>query len=412
MTGAAAADRGDWRTLAPLALARLLRIIGPGQLELCEDAVSEALLDAHRQWTDGNVPTDPLGWVIAVARRRCIDLMRADRRRRDREERHHLLQRPLAHPAVPATDDGLLVLALCCHPDLPRSGQIALTLRAVAGLSSAQIANAYQVPEATIAQRITRAKRRLDEGGRRLPEPADLAERLDPMLTVLYVMLTESHHTTTGDPANAPDLAAEAIRLTRQLRAALPADTEVAGLLALMLLTQSRQGARIGLGGELIPLDEQNRTRWNGELRDEGLALLDRTVPGAVPGPYLVQACIAGLHAGAASTQDTDWAEIAALYRLLEQLTGHRNPNVELNRIVADAMVGDIPAALAQLDGLAARHPRLPRLAAVRAHLLERDGCHAVEAYREALRATRSVAERDYLLGRLRRLHAVDGSIV
>lgn len=410
MTGPQAAGAGDWRTLAPLVLARLLRAAGPGQLELCEDAVSEALLDAHRQWP-AEPPRDPLAWIVAVARRRYVDLVRADRRRRDREERLFRLEHPLVQAAVSAADDELLVLALCCHPELPRSGQVALALRAVAGLTTAQIANAYQVPEATVAQRITRAKRRLDEGGRRLPEPGSLAERLDAVMTVLYVMFTESHHTTSGAPAHAADLAAEAIRLGRALRAALPANTEVAGLLALMLLTQCRQAARIGSHGQLIALDEQDRGRWDPERRAEGLAVLDLVVPGAVPGPYLVQACIAGLHAAAPSTRDTDWVEIAALYRLLEQLTEHRNPNVELNRIVAEAMTGDIRAAFTALDDLGIRHPGLPRLSAVRAHLLERDGQPAIEAYRTALRASRSLAERDYLLGRLRRLHAEEGSI-
>ncbi len=303
MTGSV--PEGVWRELAPHALSRLVRTYGAAQFELCEDAVQEALLDAHRQWADG-APRDPEAWITTVARRRYIDRIRVEARRRAREERTALLEAPLADGRASA-DDTLLLLQLCCHPELPRSGQVALTLRAVSGLTTSQIANAYQLPEATIAQRITRAKQRLDRLGRAFPRPDRPEERLTAVLDVLYVMFTEAHHTTTGAPAQDADLAAESIHLARLVRDAVPESTEVAGLLALMLLTEARHPARVGPHGELVPLDEQDRGRWRRPLLDEGLALLDQVVTGAVPGPYLLQACIAGLHAAAPDTASTDW---------------------------------------------------------------------------------------------------------
>lgn len=398
-------DEGLWRELAPQTLARLVRIHGYDRFDLCEDAVQEALLDAHRQWAQ-QPPDDPQAWLVATARRRYVDRVRSDVRRRDREEREARLAAPLDGAAQQA-DDALLLLQLCCSPDLPRPQQVALTLRAVAGLSTAQIANAYQLPEATIAQRITRAKRRLAEGAA-LPRPAHDGERLGPVLDVLYVMSTEAHHTTTGAPARDADLAAEAIHLARLLRRALPGNTEVAGLLALVLLTEARHPARVGPGGRLVPLDEQDRTRWDGALVTEGLALLDAVTPGARPGPYLLQACIAGLHAAAPDTDSTDWTEIHLLYTLLERLTESRNPTITLNRIVAQAMVGGPDGALAALDELAAQHPRLARLDAVRAHLLERAGRRddAAGAYRRAIAATVNVGEQRHLRDRLGRLEA------
>ncbi|MGY1770829.1 RNA polymerase sigma factor [Blastococcus sp. SYSU D00813] len=396
-------DEGLWRELAPQTLARLVRTHGYGRFDLCEDAVQDALLDAHRQWAE-QPPADPQAWLFSTARRRYVDRVRSDVRRRDREEREARLAAPL-DGAAQQGDDALLLLQLCCSPDLPRPQQVALTLRAVAGLSTAQIANAYQLPEATIAQRITRAKRRLAGSGA-LPRPAEPGDRLGPVLDVLYVMSTEAHHTTTGAPARDADLAAEAVHLARLLRRALPDSTEAAGLLALMLLTEARHPARVGPGGRLVPLDEQDRTRWDGALVAEGLALLDAVTPGAAPGPYLLQACIAGLHATAPDTGSTDWAEIHLLYSLLERLTG--NPTVTLNRIVAQAMVGGPDGALQALDALAAQHPRLARLDAVRAHLLERTGrrAEAADAYRRAVAATVNVAEQRHLRDRLRRLDA------
>ena len=404
MTAEVLGDASVWRHLAPQTLARLLRRVGTHQFDLCEDAVQEALLDAHRQWPE-HPPDDAQGWLVAAAWRRYVDRVRADQRRRGREERVALLDARLSGRAD-AQDDALLVLQLCCHPGLSRAAQVALTLRAVAGLTTEQIANAYQVPTATIAQRITRAKRRIDELGGSFPPVAHQGDRLAPVLDVLYVMLTEAHHTATGAPPSNTDLAAEAIHLARLLRAATPDSTEAGGLLALMLLTEARHPARVGPGERLVPLDEQDRSLWDQEQVREGLALLDEITRGATPGPYLLQACIAGVHAGATSAATTDWQEIDVLYALLERATDGRNPTVSLNRVVAQAMTRDVETALAALDELASRHRDLPRLESVRAHLLERAGRHgeAAEAYRRAITSTVNVAEQRHLRDRLRRL--------
>lgn len=404
MSPAESDGEGRWRELARQALARLLRSYGSAGFDLCEDAVQEALLQAYRQWPS-RLPDDPLGWLTATARRRYVDLTRTDVRRRNRETRAALLQSPL-RPEVAERDDSLLVLQLCCHPELPRSGQVALTLRAVAGLTTAQIANVYQVPERTVAQRITRAKRRISELGRPLPPPDHAAERLTSVLDVLYVMFTEAHHTTAGEPPRDADLAAEAIHLARLLRRSVPDSTEVTGLLALMLLSEARHPARVGPDGLLRPLDEQDRSLWDRELIAEGIALVEQAVPGAEPGAYLIQACIAALHAEAPDTESTDWPEILALYRLLERVTDHRNPTIALNRIVAQAMVHGPATALAELETLATDHPGLPRLEAVRAHLQERADRpdEAAAAYRRAVAATINLAEQQHLRHRLRRI--------
>ncbi|MCR3718367.1 RNA polymerase, sigma subunit, ECF family [Prauserella flava] len=350
-----------------------------------------------------------MGWLTSTARRRYVDRVRSDARRRDREERTARLHPPV-HPEVAERDDSLLVLQLCCHPDLPPSGRVALTLRAVAGLSTTQIAGVYQLPERTIAQRITRAKRKLAAVGRALPRPEHAAERLTSVLDVLYVMFTEAHHTTGGSPPRDADLAAEAIRLARLLRRSLPDSAEVAGLLALMLLTEARQPARIGQDGGLRPLDEQDRSLWDRALIDEGTTLVEQTVPGVDPGPYLLQACIAAVHAEAPDTDRTDWDEILVLYRLLEAATAHANPTITLNRIIAQAMVQGDAVGLAGLDELEARRPGLPRVDAVRAHLLERSGRadEAVAAYRRAIAAADNLAEQRHLRDRVRRLVASD----
>jgi RNA polymerase sigma factor (sigma-70 family) len=413
MTPAATGGEDLLRDLAPQVLARLVRSHGTGQFDVCEDAVQDALLAAHTQWP-ADPPSDPLAWLVSVARRRYVDRVRADSRRHDREVREALLAEPLNVPltgidARPSpADDSLLLLELCCHPALPRPAQVALTLRAVAGLTTAQIANVHQLPEATVAQRITRAKRRLADLGGDLPRPVDAAERLGPVLDVLYTMLTEAHHTTSGTPARDTDLAAEAIHLAQLLHRALPDDPEVAGLLALMLLTESRGPARQAADGALVPLDEQDRTRWDRSLAREGIALVEATAPGAAPGPYLLQACIAALHAEAPDTASTDWAEILALYDVLQIVTGRGNPTIALNRIVAEAQVHGAGPALDSLERLEQAHPGLPRLDAVRAHLLERQGRapEAADAYRRAARATHNLAEQQYLLRRLRTLKA------
>lgn len=386
-------------------LGRLVRRYGIERLDMCEDAVQEALLDAHEAWEKGDRPADPVAWLLVVARRRYVDHVRADIRRRGREANQALLTHPLAEAAAPSRDDSLLLFTLCCHPELPRPMQVALTLRAVAGLTTEQIARAYQVPTPTIAQRITRAKHRLSALGRTFGAAASDPGRLDAVRNVLYLMFTEAHQTTSGEPVHDVDLAAETIRLVRLLHAEAPGHPETAGLLALMLLTEARQPARTTADGALVPLDRQDRSRWDRELIAEGLALVGATVPGARPGPYLLQACIAALHAEAPSTADTDWREILALYRALGEVAPG-NPAVTLNRAVAEAMVFGPEHALGTLDGLRAELPRNPQLFAVTARLLADTGRReeAADAYREAMKRTNSTAELRYFRARLHEL--------
>jgi predicted RNA polymerase sigma factor len=347
---------------------------------------------------------------VTVAGRRYVDRIRSEKRRRDRELTHVSLAHPLAQQAALAaplvTDDSVQIMRLCCHPALKPSAQIALTLRAVAGLTTAQIAHAYLLPEATVAARITRAKARIREAGAVFPAPTSAEDRITPVLTVLYLMFNEGHTASTGDSVHDVELSNEAIRLARLVCAELPEHAEAAGLLALMLLTDARRAARTSPSGALIPLDEQDRSLWNRTAIDEGVAILERTLPGREPSPYLLQASIAALHDEAPSTAETDWPQILILYRLLERETG--NPVVTLNRAVAEAMVHGPAAGLAIIERLSAGQlpADLHRLIAVRAHLLELAGDRqaALQAYRSAARATASIPERDYLLRRARAL--------
>ncbi|MFD6698179.1 MULTISPECIES: RNA polymerase sigma factor [unclassified Microbacterium] len=395
-----------WRSSAPQVLAALLRRYGAAQLDLCEDAVQEALLAAHQQWPAEGAPADAKGWLLTVARRRMIDRIRSEHQRRERENAYADAWRPLAEAEAAHADDSVEVLRLCCHPALTMPAQVALTLRAVAGLSTAQIARAHLLPEATIAQRISRAKARIRVAGAVFPEPSDPEDRLDPVLAVLYVMFTEGHTATEGADANDIRLSDEAIRLARMLHRERPEDVEVAGLLALMLLTDARRAARIGTRGELIPLDEQDRTRWDRDGIEEGTGILDAALAAGRHGPYSIQAAIAALHDDAPSTATTDWPQILALYRLLERETG--NPVATINRAVAQAMVHGPESGLAVIDGIADARVRgdRKRIASVRAHLLERAGRtqEAIGEYLEAARATLSVPERDYLRARAARL--------
>ena len=395
-----------WRGSAPQVLAALLRRYGAAQLDLCEDAVQEALLAAHQQWPAEGAPADAKGWLLTVARRRMIDRIRSEHQRRERENAYADAWRPLAEAEAAHADDSVEVLRLCCHPALTMPAQVALTLRAVAGLSTAQIARAHLLPEATIAQRISRAKARIRAAGAVFPEPSDPEDRLDPVLAVLYVMFTEGHTATEGADANDIRLSDEAIRLARMLHRERPEDVEVAGLLALMLLTDARRAARIGTRGELIPLDEQDRTRWDRDGIEEGTGILDAALAAGRHGPYSIQAAIAALHDDAPSTATTDWPQILALYRLLERETG--NPVATINRAVAQAMVHGPESGLAVIDGIADARVRgdRKRIASVRAHLLERAGRtqEAIGEYLEAARATLSVPERDYLRARAARL--------
>ena len=368
--------------------------------------MQEALLAAHRQWPADGVPDDVFAWLLTAARRRMIDRIRSDHHRRERERSYVELRHQLAGAAVAQTDDSVQLLRLCCHPALTRSAQVALTLRAVAGLTTAQIGRAYLLPEATVAQRISRAKARIRETGAGFPPPLGPGDRLDPVLDVISVMFTEGHTSSAGDDANDVRLSDEAMRLARLLRAELPDHVEVAGLLALMMLTDARRGARTDVNGALIPLDEQDRSLWDREAIREGTDILDTALAKGAPGPYSMQAAIAALHGAASSTETTDWPQILALYRLLEQTS--RNPIATLNRAVAEAMVHGPDTGLATVDALVDSRaiPDRKRLSSVRAHLLERAGrsTEAIDEYRDAARMTLSIPERDYLLARARRL--------
>ena len=385
------------RELAPQvlgAVARRYRLF-----EDAEDAVQEALLAAATQWPGEGAPDNPRGWLIAVAARRMTDRVRNEEARRRREELAGLQQPAEAPPPLPAHDDSLILLFLCCHPALTPASAIALTLRAVGGLTTAEIARAFLVPEATMAQRISRAKQRINTSGAVLvmPTQGEWGERLRSVLHTLYLIFTEGYSATTGACVVRGDLSAEAIRLTRMVHRLLPDDPEVAGLLALMLLSEARRPARTGPDGELVPLAEQNRSSWNRELIAEGVALISGALPKRAVGEYQLQAAIAAVHDEAAAAEDTDWAQILFLYGLLERMTA--NPMVTLNRAIAKAMVHGPTAGLAMLDGLDERLTGHHRLDAVRAHLFEMGGDlnAAIAHYRTAAGRTTSLAERAYL---------------
>jgi RNA polymerase sigma factor (sigma-70 family) len=389
------------RELAPQVLGTLARRYP--DFGACEDAVQEALLAASVQWPRDGVPANPKGWLITVATRRRTEQWRSESARRDREERAALLE-PRAPEPVPDSDDALALLLLCCHPALTRASQIALTLRAVGGLTTGEIARAFLVPEATVAQRISRAKRQIKESGAafELPPAGELRKRLDAVLHVLYLIFNEGYTASSGPALARAELTAEAIRLTRRLHARMPADGEVAGLLALMLLTDARRPARTRADGALVPLAEQDRGRWDRAAIEEGVALVGGAMRSAPLGPYQLQAAIAAVHGEAARPEDTDWVEILGLYHLLDKLAP--GPMVTLNRIVAIAMVDGPRPALERLDAAAA-DPALAghhRVAAVRAHLLELAGDErgAREHYRLAARLTLSIPERRYLESR------------
>nr|BFD87521.1 sigma factor-like helix-turn-helix DNA-binding protein [Streptomyces sp. Xyl84] len=406
------------RELAPQVLGALLRRYGT--FDACEDAVQEALLAAALQWLAEGPPDNPRGWLVTVASRRLVDQVRSEQARRRREDRialatpqAELLSR--AADADPGTDrdDSLALLFLCCHPALSTPSRIALTLRAVGGLTTAQVAAAFLVPEATMAQRISRAKQTIRTSGTalRMPEAAERGRRLREVLHVLYLIFNEGYTTTDGAGLTAPALSAEAIRLTRLLHRLLPDDAETAGLLALMLLTDARRPARIGPGGDLVPLAEQDRGRWDRRLVTEGIDLIGKTLPRGRTGPYQVQAAIAAVHDEAEHVDATDWPQILALYELLEHIAP--NPVVTLNRAVAVAMVHGPAAGLGLLATLRSdkRTARHHRLLATEAHLMELLGRHdaAADAYREAARRATSAPERRHLAARAARLSSGPG---
>jgi RNA polymerase sigma factor (sigma-70 family) len=389
------------RELAPKVLGVLVR--RHGGFDTCEDAVQEALLAAATQWPAEGLPANPEGWLITVASRRRTELWRNETARRRRERTAAAMATPEPGPA-PAEDDTLTLLLLCCHPSLTPASQVALTLRAVGGLSTAEIARAFLVPEATVAQRISRAKQRVRASGAELwmPPAAERSGRVAAVLHVLYLIFNEGYTASSGPALQRVELTSEAIRLARQLHARLPDDGEVAGLLALMLLTDARRAARTRPDGALVPLAEQDRGRWHARAIAEGTELITRTLASAPVGPYQLQAAIAAVHDEAARFDDTDWRQILGLYELLASVAP--GPMVTLNRVVAVAMVDGPEVALEQLaaaetdPALAGHH----RVAAVRAHLLDLAGDRAAarDHYRLAARRTLSLPERRYLESR------------
>ncbi|MEV5717172.1 DUF6596 domain-containing protein [Amycolatopsis mediterranei] len=393
------------RRLVPEVLGVLVRRYG--RFDACEDAVQEALVAAAAQWPVEGWPENPRAWLVTVASRRLADQVRSDVARRRREEAD-ALRTPPAGGEVEAGDDTLTLLFLCCHPALTPSSQVALTLRAVGGLSTAEIARAFLVPEATMAQRISRAKHRIKAAGAgfELPPPAEQAARLGVVLHVVYLVFNEGYTATAGTRLVRAELTAEAIRLARELHRLVPGDGEVAGLLALLLLTDARRPARTAPDGSLVPLSEQDRTLWDAEAIAEGVALVTGALSRGPIGPYQLQAAIAAVHDEAPTAGATDWPQILALYTVLERVAP--NPAVTLNRAVAVAGVHGPAAGLALLDALSAdeRLSASHHLLSVRAHLQEMAGDHeaARAGYRAAARRTTSEPERRHLLTRAARL--------
>ena len=410
------------RDLAPQVLGAVMRRFR--DFSAAEDAVQEALLAAALQWPEEGVPDNPRGWLIQVAARRMTDHIRSAIARRRREGVVVMQETPESAVSFGAAgppdlaefgssladdqDDTLLLLFMCCHPALTRPSAIALTLRAVGGLTTAEIANAFLVPEATMAQRISRAKARIKSSGVPFTMPTDRerAERLGAVLHVLYLIFNEGYASSIGATLQRSDLANEAIRLTRAVHRLLPDDGEIAGLLALMLLTDARRRARTGPDGELIPLADQDRSLWDRAAIDEGVALISATLSRGSIGAYQLQAAIAAVHDEAARAEDTDWPQILALYSLLKEMSD--NPMVTLNHAIASAMVHGPSAGLELLKALDAdrRLTGHHRLDAVRAHLLELAGDHqaAIAHYRAAAGRTSSIPERNYLMTQAARL--------
>jgi len=410
------------------AIRRLLREVAPQvlgvivrryrNLAACEDAVQEAFIAAAAQWPREGMPDNPRAWLTQVASRRITDQVRAEAARRHREALVVSLipaDEQIAHAAdtdgATERDDTLDLLFMSCHPALSPASAIALTLRAVGGLTTAEIARAFMVPEATMAQRISRAKQTIKTSGVRfeMPEGGDLTARLGSVMHALYLMFSEGYAASSGTEIIRTDLSGEALRLTRMLHGLVPDDTEVAGLLALMLLTDARRAARTG-PGEIIPLDQQDRSAWDRDAIAEGVELVTKTLPKGRVGPYQLQAAIAAVHDEAATAGETDWPQILALYGVLARLSD--NPMVALNQAIATAMVDGPAAGLKRLDEVAA-DPRLAghhRLDAVRGHLLERAGdlAGAIASYRRAAERTASIAERNYLLMQAARLRDVE----
>jgi RNA polymerase sigma factor (sigma-70 family) len=400
------------RRLAPQVLGAVVRRYG--HFDSAEDGVQEALLAAAMQWPEDGLPDNPRGWLITVASRRLTDLLRSEQARQRREDTvatwvlpDHWLA-PAADRPASESDDTLILLFMCCHPALSPASQIALTLRAVGGLTTAEIARAFLVPEATMTRRISRAKQGIKDSGIpfAMPPGTERTERLGAVLHVLYLIFNEGYTSTSGPNLQRGELAAEAIRLARMVHRLLPDDGEVAGLLALMLLTDARRPARTGPDGGLIPMADQDRSRWNAGYIAEGVALITDALPRGATGPYQLQAAIAAIHDEAPSAEATDWPQIMALYELLLRISD--NPVVALNHAVAVAMVRGAPAGLDLLGKLEAdeRVAGDHRLHAVRAHLLEMAGDRvaARDSYQAAARRTTSLPQQRYLHARAARL--------
>ncbi|WP_188192756.1 RNA polymerase sigma factor [Nonomuraea sp. SYSU D8015] len=400
------------RELAPQVLGALVRRYG--NFATAEDAVQEALVAAAVRWPEEGVPDDPRAWLITVAARRLTDLLRSEQARRRREDAVAARAlpgdwlAPAADQPIAATDDTLVLLFMCCHPSLSPASQIALTLRAVGGLTTAEIARAFLVPEGTMTRRITRAKQSIRDSGVpfRPPRESERAERLRAVLHVLYLIFNEGYSSTSGPDLQRAELTAEAIRLARMVHRLMPDDAEVAGLLALMLLTDARRPARTGPDGALVPMAEQDRSLWNAAQIEEGVALVTGALARGAVGPYQLQAAIAALHDEAPSAEETDWPQITALYELLMRMSD--NPVVALNHAVAVAMSRGPEAGLERLDLLRSdeRVAGDHRMHAVRAHLLEMAGdrAGAREAYEEAARRAMSFPQQRYLHARAARL--------
>ncbi|MFC7624465.1 RNA polymerase sigma factor [Microlunatus sp. GCM10028923] len=392
------------RTLAPQVLGAVTRRYG--DFDGAEDALQEAMITALERWPRDGVPEHPRGWLITATSHRLIDRWRSELARREREEQDH--RRAVDEAEVADTDDTLTLLFLCCHPSLTPASAIALTLRAVGGLTTDEIARAFLVPSATMGQRISRAKGKIKNAGGRFapPTPEERPARLVAVLRVLYLIFTEGHTATAGDRLHRVDLSDEAIRLTRLLRGLLPEDGEVAGLLALLLLVDARRAARTGTDGLPVPLADQDRGQWDRTLITEGRLLLDEVFGRCPVGEYQLQAAIASLHDHAPTAEATDWPHIVALYGVLERITG--SPVVTLNRAVAVGQADGPRAGLAVAAEVAEALAGHQRLYAVRAHLLEQAGDReaARADYLEAARLATGAPERRFLVLRAARLNA------